>query len=116
MVDLVIAAADHAGDDLQILVQNSPELREHPGYIDAIDGIGIEELFFLNEDEPCTEDWCAENLDNTRAIRDAGKTILAVDYASEPEHIAEACEQYAAEGFAGAVAGVDLDAVYAPCP
>jgi cysteinyl-tRNA synthetase len=116
MVDLVIAAADHAGDDLRILVQNSPELREYPGYIDAIDGIGIEELFFLNEDEPCNEDWCGENLDNTRAIRDAGKTILAVDYASEPEHVAEACEQYATEGFAGAVAGVDLDAVYAPCP
>jgi cysteinyl-tRNA synthetase, unknown class len=115
MVDLVIRAHDHAGDDLQILVQNSPELREYPGYIDAIDGIGIEELFFLNADEPCAEDWCAENLANTRAIRDAGKLILAVDYASEPANVTAACGHYEAEGFAGAVAGVDLDAIYAPC-
>ncbi|MEU5154315.1 endo alpha-1,4 polygalactosaminidase [Glycomyces sp. NPDC021274] len=115
MADLVIAASDYAGEDLQILVQNSPELREYPGYLDAIDGIGIEELFFLNADEPCTEDWCAENLDHTRAIHDAGKLVLAVDYASDPANIAAACVHYEAEGFAGAVAGVDLDAVNAPC-
>lgn len=115
MADLVIAVDAYAGDDLQILVQNSPELREFPGYVDAIDGIGIEELFFLATDEPCTEDWCAENLDNTRAIRDAGKLVLAVDYASEAANVAEACARYEEEGFAGAVAGVDLDVIYPPC-
>jgi cysteinyl-tRNA synthetase len=116
MVDLVIAAADYAGEDLRILVQNSPELREYPGYLDAIDGIGIEELFFLNADEPCTEEWCAENLANTRAIHDAGKLVLAVDYAADPANVAAACAHYAEEGFAGAVAGVDLDTVNEPCP
>jgi cysteinyl-tRNA synthetase len=116
MADLVIAADAHAGDELQILVQNSPELRELPGYVDAIDGIGIEELFFLATDEPCDEDWCAENLDDTRAIRDAGKLILAVDYASEEANTAEACARYKEEGFAGAVAGLDLDTIYPPCP
>ena len=116
MADLVIAADAHAAGDLQILVQNSPELREFPGYVDAIDGIGIEELYFLDTDVPCTEDWCAENLDNTRAIRDAGKIILAVDYAAEEANIAAACARYAEEGFAGAVAGVDLDAIFEPCP
>jgi cysteinyl-tRNA synthetase len=115
MADLVIAADAHAGDELQILVQNSPELRELPGYIDAIDGIGIEELFFLATDEPCEEEWCAENLANTRAIRDAGKLILAVDYASEEANTAEACDRYREEGFAGAVAGLDLDTIYPPC-
>lgn len=116
MADLVIAADAHAGGELQILVQNSPELRELPGYVDAIDGIGIEELFFLATDEPCDEDWCAENLENTRAIRDAGKLILAVDYASEDANIAETCASYEEEGFAGAVAGRDLDVVNPPCP
>jgi cysteinyl-tRNA synthetase len=116
MADLVIAVDQYAGGSLAVLPQNSPELREHPGYLDAIDGIGIEELFFLNADEPCTEDWCAENLAHTRAIRDAGKLILAVDYAADPANIAAACAHYETEGFAGAVAGVDLDAVYEPCP
>ncbi|HEX2145520.1 MAG TPA: hypothetical protein VHG10_13535 [Glycomyces sp.] len=52
-----LLAMPYAGDDLAILVQNSPELREFPGYVDAIDGIGIEELFFLATDEPCAEAW-----------------------------------------------------------
>jgi cysteinyl-tRNA synthetase len=116
MADLVIAADAHAAGGLQILVQNSPELREFRGYVDAIDGIGIEELYFLDTDVPCTEAWCAENLDNTRALRDAGKIILAVDYAAEAANLAAACAHYAEEHFAGAVAGVDLDAIYEPCP
>ena len=53
-----------------------------PGYTEAIDGIGMEELFFQATDQPCTEDYCAENLANTRALRDAGKLVLAVDYAT----------------------------------
>jgi cysteinyl-tRNA synthetase len=119
MADLVIAADRYAGGstdaDLQLLPQNSPELREFPGYLDAIDGIGIEDLYFLDTDIPCTEEWCAENLEHTRAIRDAGKLILAVDYASDPANKAAACAHYAEEGFTGAVAGVDLDTVYEPC-
>jgi cysteinyl-tRNA synthetase len=105
----------YVSDDLAVLPQNSPELREYPGYLDAVDGIGIEELFFLAADEPCAEEWCAENLAHTRAIRDAGKLVLAVDYAAEEANIAEACARYEAEGFAGAVADVDLDAIYEPC-
>jgi cysteinyl-tRNA synthetase len=115
MADLVIAANDHTADGLAILPQNSPELIEQDGYLDAIDGIGIEELWFLNEDVPCDEDWCGENLANTQAIHDAGKLILAVDYAADPANKAAACAHYAEEGFWGAVAGVDLDAVYSPC-
>ncbi|MEU5875372.1 endo alpha-1,4 polygalactosaminidase [Glycomyces sp. NPDC047369] len=115
MADLVIAADEYTADGLAILPQNSPELIDQDGYLDAIDGIGIEELWFLNPDTPCDEDWCAENLANTRAIRDAGKLILAVDYAADPANRAAACAHYAEEGFWGAVAGVDLDAVYEPC-
>ncbi|GAA2300965.1 endo alpha-1,4 polygalactosaminidase [Glycomyces scopariae] len=115
MADLVIAADEYAADRLAILPQNSPELIDQDGYLDAIDGIGIEELWFLNADTPCDEDWCAENLDNTRAIHDAGKLVLAVDYAADPANKAAACAHYAEEGFTGAVAGVDLDTVYEPC-
>ena len=50
----------------------------------AIDGIAMEELFFLATDKPCTEDWCSENLADTRALRDAGKFVLSVDYATRP--------------------------------
>ncbi|WP_369807734.1 endo alpha-1,4 polygalactosaminidase [Glycomyces sp. NRRL B-16210] len=115
MAELVVAASDHAGDDLLILPQNAPELRAQPGYLDAIDGLGVEHLYYLDTHEPCDEDWCAETLREVREIRDAGKLVLAVDYTEDPAERAEACAHYRAEDFAGAVAGIDLDAPYEPC-
>ncbi|GAB3648142.1 endo alpha-1,4 polygalactosaminidase [Glycomyces tarimensis] len=118
MVELIVRAKDHLAarrPGFEVLPQNAPELREFPGYMEAIDGIGVEELFFLATDEPCGRDWCAENLEHVRAIAEAGKRVLAVDYAVEEDHRAAACERYAEEGFTGAVAGVDLDGIYRPC-
>ncbi|WP_184949901.1 endo alpha-1,4 polygalactosaminidase [Paractinoplanes abujensis] len=99
-----------------IVPQNSPELRHQPGYTAAIDGIGMEELFFKATDERCTEDWCAENLADTRALRDAGKFVLSVDYATKADDVRAACEYYAAERFTGTVTVLELDRPAQPCP
>jgi cysteinyl-tRNA synthetase len=99
----------------RIVPQNSPELRRYPGYQAAVDGIGVEELFFLATDEPCNQEFCAENLADTRALHAAGKFVLAVDYAVKPEHVAAACRRYASEGFAGYLTVRDLDRIAAPC-
>jgi cysteinyl-tRNA synthetase len=118
MVDLIAAVAEYTGErrpDFAVLPQNSPELREFPGYLESIDGIGVEELFFAATDEPCEAEWCEENLEHVRAIAEAGKAVLAVDYAEEAANAEEACARYAEEGFLGYVAGVDLDAVEPPC-
>ncbi|THV40118.1 glycoside hydrolase [Glycomyces buryatensis] len=118
MVDLIVAVdeyAEAAGADLAVFPQNAPELREYPGYLEAIDGIGVEDLFFLDQDVPCDEDWCEENLEHVRAISAAGTTVLAVDYAREAANIETACERYGEEGFYGYVTGVDLDRIDEPC-
>jgi cysteinyl-tRNA synthetase len=107
------AKAERPG--FRIVPQNSPELRRYPGYQDAIDGIGIEELFFRATDEPCTEDFCGENLADVRALRSAGKFVLAVDYAVRPEDVAAACRRYAGEGFTGYVTVPELDRIAPPC-
>jgi cysteinyl-tRNA synthetase len=99
-----------------VVPQNSPELRHYPGYTAAIDGIGVEELFYLATDRPCREAFCAENLADVRALRRAGKFVLAVDYARRAENIRQACARYATEGFAGYVTTVDLDRISPPCP
>jgi len=119
MVKLIVrisryAKARHPG--FWIFPQNSPELRQYPGYVSAIDGIGMEELFFRATDRRCVEDYCAENLANTRALRDEGKLVLAVDYASRPRSIRIACRRYAEEHFAGNVTVVNLDKIRPPCP
>ena len=119
MVKLIVrisryAKARHPG--FWIVPQNSPELRAYPGYVPAIDGIGMEELFFQATDRPCVADYCAENLAHTRALRDAGKLVLAVDYASRPRNVKIACRRYAEEHFAGHVTVVSLDTIKPPCP
>jgi len=98
-----------------VVPQNSPELRAYDGYLGAIDGIGMEELFFLAHDEPCARSWCRENLANTRALRAAGKAVLAVDYATSAANVRTACDRYAVEGFAGAVTTRALDVINPPC-
>ena len=118
MSDLVVRISQHVKEQrpgFLVYPQNNPELREYPGFVEAIDGIGMEELFFLDADEPCEEDWCAENLARVRVLRDAGKDVLAVDYADDPDNIAAACERYAEEGFAGYVADAGLDGIRPPC-
>jgi cysteinyl-tRNA synthetase, unknown class len=98
-----------------IVPQNSPELRKYHGYTRAIDGIAMEELFFLATDKPCTEDWCSENLADTRALRDAGKFVLGVDYATRPADVRTACGHYRSERFAGTVTVLELDRLTPPC-
>jgi cysteinyl-tRNA synthetase len=99
-----------------VFPQNSPELRRYPGYTAAIDGIGMEELFFLTHDKPCTKDYCAENLAETRALHQAGKIVLAVDYAKRSANIAKACQAARSEGFVPYVTKVELDRITPPCP
>ena len=118
MADLVIrmsryAKARHPG--FLIVPQNSPELRAEPGYVDAIDGIGIEELHYLATDRPCDLDYCPGNLRDIRALHDGGKFVLAVDYAAEPDHVRAACAHYRDEGFAGYVGPVELNRIAPPC-
>ena len=119
MVDLLVRISRYAKSvrpDFLVVPQNSPELRSYPGYVDAIDGLGMEELFFQATDRPCTEDFCTENLENARAVRDAGKFVLAVDYATRPDNIRAACARYRSEGFAGYVSVQELDRIATPCP
>jgi cysteinyl-tRNA synthetase, unknown class len=98
-----------------VVPQNSPELRTIPGYLEAIDGIGMEELFFRATDKPCVESYCAEDLASARAIRAAGKFVLAVDYAKRSNSARIACDRYVQEGFAGYVTTRGLKNIASPC-
>ncbi len=114
MAALVVRISDYAkqrSPGFGVFPQNSPELRGQPGYTAAIDGIGMEELFFLATDKPCTESWCPGNLAEARALRAAGKLVLAVDYAVDRDNVRTARDRYAAEGFAGCVTVRELDRI-----
>jgi cysteinyl-tRNA synthetase len=119
MVDLIARISQYAKrarPGFLVFPQNSPELQAYPGYTAAIDGIGMEELFFRATDEQCTQDFCQENLDDTRKLRSAGKLVLAVDYARSAGNVGRACQRYRDEGFTGYVTVRELDQTRPPCP
>lgn len=111
----ISAYAKKARPGFLIFPQNSPELRHYPGYTAAIDGIGMEELFFRATDQPCEADWCAENLAEAIALHKLGKTVLATDYAVKPANVRAACAAYEKHGFVGNVTVLDLDRISSPC-
>jgi len=112
MVDLIVAVSAYAkshNPGFKIVPQNAPELYLWPGYLEAMDGLGMEELHFLATDEPCAADWCAANRAAALAVRAAGKLILTVDYATQPQNIRDAYTQSRADGFVPYVTTVELD-------
>jgi len=112
MVDLIVRLSEYAkGIDADFLVypQNSPELYTYSGYLAAIDGLGMEEMYVRATDRPCTLSWCYENIANATAIHNAGKTVLSIDYATTPEMVELAVSQSLAAGFSPFVSVRDLD-------
>lgn len=112
MVALIASISEYAksqNPDFRIVPQNSPELYTYPGYLTGIDGLGMEELYMLATDRPCTYDWCNENRANAAAIHAAGKLVLTIDYANVQTNIDLACTQSLNAGFVPYVSVRDLD-------
>jgi cysteinyl-tRNA synthetase len=122
MVELISRISQYAkaaNPQFKIVPQNSPELytwaywepKPNEEYIRAIDGLGIEDVFYLAHDKPAKMKWCEENRQNALAIKRAGKLVLGVDYAKTPACIADAYAKERALGFVPYVSVVSLDVV-----
>ena len=122
MVNLIAHISRYAKERnpfFKIVPQNCPELYTRFAWnpasntkcLDAIDGLGIESVFYIAHDKPADKAWCKENRDNALAIKKAGKLILGVDYAKKPESIADAYKKQRSIGFVPYVSVVQLDAV-----
>lgn len=122
MVDLLAKISAYAKSrkaDFRIVPQNCPELytwsywepAPNRKYLDAIDGIGLESVFYLAHDKPADQKWCQENRDNALAIRQAGKLVLGLDYAKRPESIADAYRRQRELGFVPYVSVRELNTV-----
>ena len=76
--------------DFLIFPQNAPELASQTiSYLDIIDGIGQEDIYFGYEangkaTDPSLTLELEHHLD---VIRDAGKLVLTIDYATEPAQV-----------------------------
>jgi len=119
MVDLIARLSVYAKSidpDFLVYPQNSPELYTYSGYLDAIDGIGMEEMYVRATNRPCTLSWCYENRANAAAILDAGKVVLSIDYATDADLIESAITQSLDAGFIPFVSVRALDIAPDNCP
>ena len=104
MADLVAAIASYArarDPGFYIFPQNAPELAsETIGYLDTIDGIGQEDIYFGYEadgkatDPPLTLE-LEHHLDY---IRDAGNLVLTIDYTTQAYQVGEAYARAPGQG------------------
>jgi cysteinyl-tRNA synthetase len=95
--------------DFGVFPQNAPELLTNNEYFEIISGIGKEELYFLDTDEPSSDedrDWDEKLI---IPLVKAGKLVLAVDYCFEEKHIAEARNRCKKNGFISYCTDVELD-------
>ena len=91
MVDFVVRLSEHAkslAPDFKVVPQNAVELLAAPGgsetpntkYLEAIDGVGIEDLFY---DDNTTADWSRLDIEYIQNAQQAGKFVLATSYPTQ---------------------------------
>lgn len=121
MVAFVTAISEYAkrqNPDFLIFPQNAPELGVRTDYLAVVDGIGMEGVYF-GWDEPnvatsaSDNEWLEEQL--ARFV-EAGKIVLAVDYAAKDSDVTEAYQRSRGQGFRSTVTHIDLDRLPSPAP
>ncbi|WP_395842599.1 endo alpha-1,4 polygalactosaminidase [Archangium violaceum] len=113
MVALITRISQYAkskNPSFRVMPQNSPELVDYAGYLQAIDGLAMEDMYW-SDDVACSQDWCEENRRNASRVRAAGKLVLSVDYAVQAAHVADAYTRSRAAGFVPYVTVRALDRV-----
>ncbi len=122
MVNLISRISRHAKDRnpaFRIVPQNCPELytwtfaepKPNRQYLDAIDGIGIESVFYIAHDRPAKQTWCEENRKNALAIKQAGKMVFGIDYAKKRRCIEDAYKKLRGIGFVPYVSIRELNVI-----
>ena len=115
MADFVAAIRAYARDrdpDFLIFPQNAPELaNEISGYLDSVDGIGQEDIYYgyENDDEMTPPADTAELEGYLDLFKNGGKLVLTVDYATTPARVDDAYAKSLAQGYVPFVTVRDLD-------
>ncbi len=114
MMDFVINISQYAksqvADNFTIFVQNADELLSNSTYLNNIDGIGREDLFYL-EDEPTDATWRQQGILNLNIALAANKTVLVVDYPSPINLTYDSYSKCVENEFLPYVAGLELDSL-----
>jgi len=92
------ARATPGHSDFQVFVQNAEELSVHSDYVQAVSGIGKEDLFYNgNHRQPAAE--TSYSIRQLERFKEAGKPVLVTDYVTERPKIEAFYEKAHAHGY-----------------
>jgi len=113
MVSFVINISEYLRElkpGFLVFPQNALELLRYEDYLEAIDGVGKEDTWFLHDKRRSPEE-VGRDLELLRLAKSRGKIVLVIDYPTSIEKIREFFENALREGFAAYVGPLDLDRV-----
>ena len=118
MVDFVKSLARHARairgkKDFAIFVQNAEELGAHADYMQAVTGIGREDLFY-NGNKPQRAGEIKHSIGQLRKFKAAGKCVLVIDYPTEKAKVDDVYRRAGNEGFVPYTPRRELDKLTIP--
>ncbi|MFW9990395.1 MAG: MJ1477/TM1410 family putative glycoside hydrolase, partial [Candidatus Odinarchaeota archaeon] len=98
------------GNNFSVFVQNADELLLNSTYLECIDGIGREDLFYF-DNVPTSESWQNQGIMNLNIAIDNNKIVLVTDYPQVPSLKYEFYIKCIENGFLGYVADRELDSL-----
>jgi cysteinyl-tRNA synthetase len=119
MVNFISAIASYAHDSLGatnfgIFPQNGEDLVDEENYLDVVDGIGREDIYYgYDDDDQATPAAITQAMESKLDIlKNSGKLVLTIDYASTQSKIDDAYQKSTAKGYVPYVALRDLDQIF----
>ncbi|AWN42119.1 endo alpha-1,4 polygalactosaminidase [Methylobacterium durans] len=114
MADLVKYLADYAhaqNPNFKIWANNAEELLTNDTYFNAIDGMFKENLYYTDSGQKQPADETVYSLDLMNKMVAAGKDVIAIEYVSGSEKVADVHAQADRDGLGSYVAHLDLDGI-----
>ncbi len=116
MIDFVTELSAYAkskNPNFLIVPQNAPELGEDPAYLNVVDGIGMESVYYGYEFKNVATDPAITIELETALFRftTAGKFVLTTDYAVSTKRVQDAYKRSRDNRFLPTVTEVDLDSL-----
>jgi cysteinyl-tRNA synthetase, unknown class len=94
--------------DFQVFVENAEDLFRHPDYVQAVSGIGKEDLFYDgNSRQPAAE--TSSSIRQLDRFKDTGKPVFVIDYVTRRAKIDALYEKAHARGYVPYATRRDLD-------
>ncbi|GEP05299.1 endo alpha-1,4 polygalactosaminidase [Methylobacterium oxalidis] len=114
MVDLIKYLRDYAQvkhPGFKVWVNNAEELLTHPGYLDTVDGMFKENLFYTDSGQKQPASETSYSMGLLQKAINAGKDVISIEYVTGAQKVADVHALNDKYGLSSYVADLDLNGV-----